>query len=682
MNRILSARIVRILLVALVPAVVLGVFVAALAAADNGTARVPAALVNNDQLIQQKATDGSTTTIAAGRLVVTGLTKPTDPKSGASVDWRLSNSAQAADLLKQGKVYAIVTIPKGFSKSIATLSGSSPKQAEIRIRTDDAHGTLVSQLGGIIGNVVSASVGSQLSSSVVQGLYGGFGSVRTSLVKAGDGANKLGDGADALSSGLSKAADGGDAVAGGVRSLGTGAAKLSTGADSLASGLDKAASGAASAAGGARSLSSGVDRYTDGVSSYTKGVSSFLTGVAPAFDPSVAAAQSKLAGGSAAIAAQLKQLAAAPPSPRTSAALTALAAQLQQVSSGQAQLAAGSKQLSAAAAGATKLQSAGAALRSGGTKLDSGASSLATGLGALPAGIRSAASGARSLGTGAAQLATGAGSLATGASQLSSGVRKSATGASSLADGADKLGSGLKSGAEQVPSLTKAQQKQAGKVVANPVTASATRDNALSSPGEIVATLIIPVGLWIGAAALVLLFGAVRRRLLSTGVGTVRLVGGTLLRGAVVAIAQAVIVVVLLQATLTIAWSAVPLAFLVSVVAGVAFLAIHQLLQAIFGRAGTVLSIVLLGVQLVAVGGIYPIQLVAAPFQAISPFLPLTAAVSAVQALITGSSGATVAGGIVSLVLWALIAFGLTVAIVGRRRTSVGMFAAQGALPA
>ena len=82
----------------------------------------------------------------------------------------------------------------------------------------------------------------------------------------------------------------------------------------------------------------------------------------------------------------------------------------------------------------------------------------------------------------------------------------------------------------------KAQQKQAGKVIASPVNASATRQNSLSGPGQIVSTLIVPVGLWIVAAALVLLFGAVSRRLLATGVGTGRLVGSALLRGVVVAV--------------------------------------------------------------------------------------------------------------------------------------------------
>jgi putative membrane protein len=677
--RILRTPFLRLLIVAIVPAVVLGVFVAALAAADDGSARIPAALVNNDKLVQTTGADGKKSTVAAGRLVVTGLTKPASSDAGASIDWTLTNSDDAETMLKNGEVYAIVTIPKTFSKSISSVSSSTPKQADIRITTDDAHGTIVSQVGGVVGDTIASTVGGQITTSVVSGLYGGYATVRSSLLKAADGANSLGDGASSLSSGLDKAADGGDQLSTGASSLGSGARKIASGIGSLGTGLDTAADGAGSAASGAKKLSSGVDTYTDGVTSYSKGVDRLLTGIVSGSKQS-AAAQRQLAGGTSTIAGALRQLRQDPTiSAQSRAALTQLATQLDTISAGQSKLAAGSSQI-AGNPGIAQLRGAGSKLSGGGASLDSGAAALASGLAKLPGGIRSAASGAGTLATATNQLGTGADRLATGASQLTTGVRKSADGAGELASGANKIGSGLQDGAKQVPNLTKAQQTKAGKVIANPVSASATRQNPLSGPGQIVSTLIVPVGLWIGAAALVLLFGAVSRRLLATGVGTGRLVGGALLRGVVVAVVQAVLIVALLAATLGVSWSALAPLFLVAGVGGIAFLAIHQLLQALLGRAGTVLSIVLLGVQLVAVGGIYPIELVSAPFQAISPFLPLTAAVNATTAVLTGSSAGIVATGVLSLVLWAILAFVLTVAVIGRRRTSTALFSATPAL--
>jgi putative membrane protein len=678
-GRILRSPLVRLLIVAIVPAVVLGVFVAALAAADSGAARIPAALVNNDRLVQSKGADGRTTTIAAGRLVVTGLTKPASSTAGASIDWTLTNTADAKRMLAAGDVYAIVTIPKTFSKSIATVSGSTPRQAEISVTTDDAHGTLVSQIGGIVGDTIASTVGGQITTSVVSGLYGGYATVRSSLLKAADGATSLGSGATSLSAGLGKAAAGGDQLATGVGSLGDGARRLATGTSSVATGLRTAASGAQGAAAGAKRLAGGVDSYTTGVTSYSKGVHRLLAGIVSGSKTS-AAAQKQLAGGTSTIADSLRALTQDPSmSAQSKGALAQIATRLDTISSGQSRLAAGSSQI-AANPGIAELQGAGTKLAASGPSLASGTSALASGLAKLPAGISSAATGADQLASGMARLGTGADTLATGTSQLSDGVRKSATGAGKLATGANSLGSGLKSGASQVPNLTKAQQSNAGRVVASPVNASATRENALSGPGQIVSTLIVPVGLWIGAAALVLLFGAVSRRLLATGVGTGRLVGGALLRGVVVAAVQAVLIVVVVAATLGMSWGALPLLFVVAVVGGIAFLAIHQLLQAVFGSAGTVLSIVLLGVQLVAVGGIYPIQLVSAPFQVISPFLPLTAAVHATTAVLTGASGGAIGTAVLSLVLWIILAFVLTVAVVARRRTSPALFSATPAL--
>jgi putative membrane protein len=672
-GRILRNPLVRLLIVAVVPAVVLGVFVGALAAADSGDARIPAALVNEDELQQTKNDDGTTTTVAAGRLVVTGLTDSSASGVGSAIDWTLTNTEDARRLLEDGDVYAVVTIPKDFSKSISTVSTSTPKQAQIAIRTDDAHGTLVSQIGGVVGDTIASTVGGRITTSVVSGLYGGYATVRSSLLKAADGAGDLGDGASSLSSGLNKAADGGDGLATGASSLGDGARRLSSGADALASGLRTAASGAQSAAGGAARLSSGVDSYTDGVAQYTTGVDQLLDGVVSGSKTS-ASAQSQLASGTSSIADALRGLAASDPtlSAQSKGAIGQLAGRLDTISDGQSRLAGGSSQIGGAAA---TLQRSGAQLRSGGDSLDRGASSLASGLAKLPGGIRSAADGADGLASGAAQLGTGADRLSSGAEQLTDGVRRSATGAGKLASGADRLGSGLQDGAEQVPNLTKAQQERAGEVVANPITAKASRVNELSGPGQIVSTLIVPVGLWIGAAALVLLFGAVSRRLLATGVGTGRLVGGALLRGVVVAAAQALLVVVLVAVTVGVDGAALVPLFLVALVTGIAFLAIHQLLQALFDRAGTVLSIVLLGVQLVAVGGIYPIQLVSAPFQAISPFLPLTAAVDATTSVVAGASAAPVLTGVLSLALWAALAFVLTVAVVARRRSSTALFA-------
>ncbi|MDQ1513405.1 MAG: putative rane protein, partial [Microbacteriaceae bacterium] len=251
MTRPATRRILLLLAAAVVPALVLGLFVGALAAADSGSATVPAAVVNNDRLVQAKGADGKSTTIAAGRLVVTELTKPAQTRGGAGIDWRLSNTAQAAELLRSGEVYAVVTIPSGFSKAISSVSGTDPARAHVRIETDDAHGYIVGQLASALGTSLTSTLGGSIASRVVTGLYGGLGTLKTSLGDAADGGKKIGSGMTALAGGLDRLAGGEDGIATGASSLGGGAAGLADGAGSLAAGLGRAARGATSAAGGA-----------------------------------------------------------------------------------------------------------------------------------------------------------------------------------------------------------------------------------------------------------------------------------------------------------------------------------------------------------------------------------------------------------------------------------------------
>ncbi|MGN6742300.1 MAG: YhgE/Pip family protein [Amnibacterium sp.] len=687
MNR--SFRSIALLVVAaIVPALVLGVFIGALAAADKGHATIPAAIVNQDRFVQSKGANGKTTTIAAGRLVVTNLTKPTASGPGATIDWRLSNASQANDLLASGAVYAIVTIPKDFSKSISTVSTTHPDRASITIRTDDAHGYIVSQLASSLGTSLTATLGSTISEGVIKGLYGGYGTLHDQLGKAADGADTLGSAGGSLAIGLGRLASGQDGIASGATGLGSGAAQLASGADSLASGASSLAAGLASAANGADASASGASKLAGGVRRYTGGVSSLASGLRTAASRSSGLQQlpdgvKAYTGGVSSANDGLKQVLADPTLPaQDRAALTQIQQGLQARSDQGAGLVTGAQGAASLQSGVAASAAGAGTLAAGGPALNSGTSSLASGLGSLASGLHRSASGASGLASGAAQLASGtrgiasgADRLGSGAAKIASGIRSSETGAAKIGSGTTSLAGGLHKAVDGLPDTTPTQAARIADVVANPVQATSQRQHLTSSIGQIVAALILPVSLWIGASAAVLLFGAIRRRLLATGIGSGRLVGAALARGALLAVAQAVLLLVLLQSTLGLTWDRAALALLVAVVTGVAFFAVHQLLTALFGRAGTVISIVLLGAQLVAVGGLYPIQLVSEPFQVVSPYLPLTAAVGAMQAVITGADGGAVGGGIATLLVYGVVAFALTVVAVARRRSSVALFA-------
>ncbi|HEY2642898.1 MAG TPA: YhgE/Pip family protein [Galbitalea sp.] len=573
--------------VVLVPLAFAGLFIGALSGINKGVNNIPAAIVNNDQMVTQTAADGTKTPVLAGRELVTELTG----KKSAGFNWTITNSKDAKADLANGTVYAILTVPKDFSKSITSISGSNPVQAKLSITTDDSHNYLTGSVAQIVGGALTSAFGQSVTKQYVAGLYSGIGTVGSSLSQAADGASKLADGASGLSSGLSK--------------LSSGTAQSASGASSLAYGTSKYVAGVSQVSSNLSKVSPGLKQYTDGVTSLSTALSQAAAGLSnPATQAqSIAAIQNTIAPTLA------------------------------------------------------KTAKGGAGLSSGVHQLASAASQLAAGGSSLTSGTRG---------------------LASGLSQLATGTSQSASGASSLASGASSLASGLKSGASQVPSASASQVKKTADVVSNPVSVSVDRKHEVSSPSQIIATLFVPLGLWIGALAVFLVMRPLTRRTLTSTAGNARIVLSSIARASVVTMAQALLLVVLLHTAVGVSWTLLPATILFSLVMAIAFTAFHYLLTIGLGRAGLVVSIFLLAIQITSTGGLYPIQLLAAPFQFISPFLPLTYGVRGMEAIISNSGAGTAIGAAV-----ALLAFGIGSLIVAlfavrrvRRARALGLVAA------
>ena len=92
---------------------------------------IPVAIVNNDKPV----TTGSgkdQKTIAAGRELAADLNEPTPPNT-TPLSWELLDAADAAEGLRHGGYYAVLTIPEGFSAAINSTSGNDPKSAELPV---------------------------------------------------------------------------------------------------------------------------------------------------------------------------------------------------------------------------------------------------------------------------------------------------------------------------------------------------------------------------------------------------------------------------------------------------------------------------------------------------------------------------------------------------------------------
>ncbi|MBC7442095.1 MAG: YhgE/Pip domain-containing protein [Ramlibacter sp.] len=584
-----------------VPLAVAGLFAGALATADQRVDTLPAIVVNNDEIVTTTLPDGTKQPVLAGRLLVTELTKPRkDGSATTGFDWTISNSKDAAAALASGQAYAVLTIPKDFSSSVTSLGGTTPVRADLGIRTDDAHSFLAGSVAQSVGSAMSGVFGREITSRYLNGLYTNLAGLGESLTQAADGAAQVS----------------------------TGVTGVATGLESLAGGTAAAATGASSAATGAATFSSGVTDYTQGVSGLSDGLTQLNTGAAglaplttglPAYAAGVQASADGLRQLNAAMQLDPRVADYAPALLRLQGGLDALAAQSPGISQAGPGIQGVLGGLSQSATGASLLAAGGSDLRGG-----------------------------------AGDLATGAAGISTGLSQLATGTTDAAAGARQLEAGAVELATGLQDGADAAAPLSETDPVKTAAVVSEPVGITAARDNAFASIGPVIGMLFVPVGLWIGALAIFLVMKPLSAIALASTASTGGLVARSLGRAFGIAAAQAVVVVLLLHGTLGVAWSLLPATLAFAVFLAFVFAAVHHFLTAAFGRVGIVVSLVLLALQLTAMGGLYPIELVSAPFRLISPFLPLTWAVQGMQAIVSGGGGS--AGGPAAiLVIFALV---------------------------
>lgn len=624
-----------------VPLAVSGLVSGALGGAGDNLEQVPAVVVNNDEMVTMTLPDGSDQPVLAGRQLVTELTDP----DTAGFQWKISNDEEAADLLAAGDAYAVLTIPADFSASVTSLSGEAPTKANLDIRTDDAHGYLAGSVAQSVGDAMSATFGRELTAQYLEGFYTNLATMGGSLGDAAYGATQLSTGAGSLAGGLDT---------------------LSSGVASAASGASEAASGAASAADGAGTFAEGVTSYTTGVDGVAGGLSQLAAQTSgPAGLSSLGSGittYTGLVGENEAKLAEITQKLLAGPDPTAVPGLYADLASVSRTLTGvQTQLGA---PLAAGASGLPALESGIAGLSSGAAQLSGGSAALRT--------------GAADLASGVAGLAAGVDSLAVGLGQLATGATDAATGATELAGGASSLANGLASGAESAEAFADIDGAATADVVAEPVTVAASRDHEIAGTGEVIGMLFVPIGLWLGAMALFLVFRPFGREALRSTASTGGLVWRTLARAGLLALAQAVAVVLLLHGAMGVAWMLLPQTLAFAALLALVFTALHAFLTVWLGRAGLLVSLVLVALQLTASGGLYPIEVLSVPFQAISPLLPLTWAVQGMQLIVAGASGGAVAMAAGVLVVFGLVGVLGTGIVIGRRRgiRSIGLAAA------
>lgn len=258
----------------LVPVLIAAGFVLATWKVGDRLDHVTAAIVNVDDGTK---IDGQE--VPLGRQLAAGLV---DSDQEQNIRWVLSDEDDAAEGLSDGRYAASVTIPEGFSESVA--SGTRDDAMAAQQATLDVVSSRTSPLADtVIVQAITSAATSQFnqmwSEQYLDGVFVGFNDMGDQMREMGDAAGDLATGADELDSGVGELSDGAGqlsdnsgeitdgagALNDGVGGIADGAAGLSEGAGALSGGIGQLDEGAHELAGGAGDLSDGLGELSDGV---------------------------------------------------------------------------------------------------------------------------------------------------------------------------------------------------------------------------------------------------------------------------------------------------------------------------------------------------------------------------------------------------------------------------------
>lgn len=543
------------------------------------------------------------TPVAAGKLLTENLLT-----TSGGIAWTLTDTGTASTGLERGTYAAVVTIPATFSADVATLGTTAAQAAQLDVTTTTRHGYLSGVLAQALAAGLPREVEAQLTSGFVSGTLAAFDELNTGIGEAAAGAQQL-------ASGISAAADGAGEIASGAGELQTGLAGIGTVLRALPDGARDLGRASAAAAADAAALTAS------------------LAGGAAEVEALVIAQDLGVADIDLIVAA----IAADPAAP-----VSTLLDDIQALRAG-------------AAAVAADLQT-----HADGLAVDAvDAAELAIGAGVVADVAGPVADALTAVSAAETGASAGAGALADAAGELAGGLSSAAAAGGELASGLDEAAAGI-------PAYTAAQQKAIATVVASPIQVTTSTVGGPDTALAAAVGLLAPVSLWLGALAMFLIVAPFARSALTTSATATRITADATIVALVVAAVQAALVWLGI-AVLGVTPDRIGVALGLTLSAAIAFALFHQALTAVFGRAGLIVSVLALGLQLVAAGTLGPVDSGSLSTTPLA-LLPLSLALQGADALVGGSLHEVLQAAI-GLLVWAVVGFVAAVWGVHRART-------------
>ena len=639
--------------------------------------KLPVAIVNQDA--------GGTLhgkPVNYGESITSQLLKDND------LGWHVVANGTAMSRVQDGTYYAVLKIPKDFTRDILSVSGDKPTKAQIQFIPNQGTNYLAGNIIDKVQTDLAASLNQQFSQKFIQQLLGAVTQAGNGLDTAGASAKKLvagsqsaNSGAVKLDSGIASASSGAEQLASALTQLAPGSSSVTSGLSQTAAGTKSAAQGVAKAtsalaainqqlspaaqsagslysglneaaadgstlttaathlANGVNSAESGANALASGTSSATSAANEVSSGLEDAMqvlnqsptnqDPNVQQALAILESlypGMTSLSDNLGTL--------NSGAQT-LSESLGQVQSGQQQLDSGLSQLASSLAAATQ-----------------GANSLSNGLGEATNGLASVQTGLQQAGGSLNKLALAQSQLAAGSKTVSSGLSQAKSGATALNQGLGSVKAGWGSLETGLQSLSRGMatfssqlnghhvalptnSKSEASLMSQPISMTSHPLDAVGKYGPGLTPYFLPLSLWVGALMLYFMISLREGRWRLSPVSGVSVTLGKFAVLWCIGVGQAVIAASALLFGLGLNVTSAVDFYLYAIVLALSYITIIGTLISVFGAGpGRFIAIVLLLLQLTSSGGTFPVQLVPQFFQTIHSWLPMSYAVTGLRRLI------------------------------------------------
>lgn len=603
--------------------------------------KLPVAFVNED-----KGAYISGKPLNAGDQIVENL------KTNDQVHFDYVSKEEALEGVKNGRYYFMVELTPDFSEAVASPAGGAPRKAVIQATYNDTNGYLSTMIGENVMRtmmpVISQSIGEQTIDRVLVGVQA-----------AGHGLDQAADGAAQLTKGLSEANQGAEKLQAGATQVDEKLGELAAGAEKLHQGTQTLDQAVTQATGqldqmvtGVGDLHQGLVQLGDGATQINDGVQQLKARV-----DGITAAQGNAAEQIKQLTAQLQPLQANPAVQGAIEQLNQLAAALETQGAGPnshfaqdiQKLANGTSQL------AYQLGNEQAPFRAG---MDQ----LAQGTGTLPGKIGELVDGVHQLNAGAGQLADGAARLRSeGTTPLTQGATNLATGVNKLEEGSNTLATKLRTGASAVPAWSEEQREATASVLGGPVALQTTNEAGNNTFGGGLAPFFFSLALFIGGLIIFLLLKPMNNRALAAGLSPLRAALNGLVPAGVIATLQAIMVVAVTIFAVGLRPAHPWLLTLFCIGVALMFTAVNQMLNVALGPGpGKVACMALLMFQILASGGLYPVETEPRLFQWLYHVNPMSYSINGIRELIYGSIDARLGHSITAVIVITCVALGLT----------------------